>query len=537
MKKILINQHNLILLFAILLLISLNAIFIHGVLTPDYKTSIILSSIGFSIFLVSATSISRIFFISFFITILFFGSILAYFKFFFGINFSESILESTLNTNYEEASTFINYELIVWMIAFWFIPSVILIKKSNLLKIDFKRKITISLLFSLLGAMIFYTPLLFLRSTNPIVFLQHMAAVNLYPASFINTFKIYYKHNKFRGNSEKVDVFENYKFKFNNKGVKIVLVLGESARGDRFAINGYKRNVTPNLARIPNLISFTDVYSLGTYTIPGLKSIFKLHALENENTFISIFNNLGFETSWMSMQSFVNDVNTIASEVQRLMTREIILQNNNYDIKDENLLPYLQRILRDNESRNQLIILHTQGSHRTYDDRYSEEFKKYTPTCSAINERNAFKRIFNRQSCYYTVEANNSYDNSILYTDYVLSKMIDELKPYKAMFIYISDHGESLGENGIFLHSHKYETAPKEQVHIPYILWFSEKLLQQNPDIKQNLEIAKNNTHKKVDQSTVIHSILDCIEVESNLINKRKSVCSSSLDDMAMLTK
>ena len=351
MKKILINQHNLILLFAILLLISLNAIFIHSVLTPDYKTSIILSSIGFSIFLVSVTSISRIFFIPFFITILFFGSILAYFKFFFGINFSESILESTLNTNYEEASTFINYELVVWMIAFWFIPSVILIKKSNLLKIDFKRKITISLLFSLLGAMIFYTPLLFLRSTNPIVFLQHMAAVNLYPASFINTFKIYYKHNKFRGNSEKVDVFENYKFKFNNKGVKIVLVLGKSARGDRFAINGYKRNVTPKLAEVSNLVSFTDAYSLGTYTIPGLKSIFKLHALENENTFISIFNNLGFETSWMSMQSFVNDVNTIASEVQRLMTREIILQNNNYDIKDENLLPYLQRILRDNESR------------------------------------------------------------------------------------------------------------------------------------------------------------------------------------------
>ena len=531
MKKLLINKHNFILLFAILLLISLNTIFIQDALTSGYKASIILSNIGFSIFFVSVISINRIFFTIFFIIVLFFGNLLAYFKVFFGIDFNESLLESTLNTNYQEASTFIDYEVIGWMIAFWLIPALIFIRKSNLLKINFKSKIKIIFLFSLLGAMIFYTPLLFLRNTNPIVFLQHMAAVNLYPASFINTFKLYYKHNKFRGN-QKIDAFTNYKFSFNDKGIKILLVLGESARGDRFIINGYKRNLIPHLSKLSNLVSFTDAYSLGTYTIVGLKNIFKLHAMENENTFISVFNDLGFETSWISMQSFVNDVNTIASEVQELITREMILQSNNYDIKDETFLPYLKQILEGNKSKNQLIILHTQGSHRTYDDRYSEEFRKYTPTCSVINEKNTFKRIFNRQSCYFAIEANNSYDNSILYTDYVLSKFIDELKPYKAMFIYISDHGESLGENGIYLHSHQYEAAPKEQIHVPYILWFSEKLLQQNPNINQNLKMAKNNVHKKVDQSTVIHSILDCIGVKSNLIDKRKSICAATLGDI-----
>ena len=531
MKKLLINKHNLILLFAVLLLILLNAIFIQDALISGYKASVILSSIGFSIFFISVISINRIFFTIFFIIVLFFGNILAYFKVFFGIDFNESVLESTLNTNYEEASTFIHYEIIGWMIAFWLIPALIFIRKSNLLKINFKSKIKITFLSSLLGAMIFYTPLLFLRSTNPIVFLQHMAAIHLYPASFVNTFKTYYKHNKFRSNAEKINVFADYKFKFLNKGVKVVLVLGESARGDRFTINGYERETTPNLSKIPNLVSFTDAYSLGTYTITGLKSIFRLRPFENENTFISIFNNLGFETSWISMQSFVNDVNTIASESQKLITKEMVVQNSNYDVKDENLISYLQQTLNDNKSKNQLIILHTQGSHRTYDDRYSENFKKYTPTCSAINERNVWKRIFHRQSCYSLIEANNSYDNSILYTDYVLSKFINELKPYKAMFIYISDHGESLGENGTYLHSHKYETAPKEQIHIPYILWFSEKLLQQNPNVKQNLKIASNNMHKKVDQSTVIHSILDCIGVKSEMINKRKSVCAVTLGD------
>ena len=528
MQKLLANKYNLLLVFAILLLISLNIIFVQGSLTPEYKFPIILSSIGFSIFFVAVISVNRIFFTSFFIIVLFFGTLLAYFKFFFGIDFNESVLESIFNTDHEEASTFINYELLLWMIAFWLIPTFVFIQKSNLLKIDFKKKIITSFLLSLVGAMVFYTPLLLIDKGNPVVFLQHASAINLYPANFMRTLRVYYKNVKFKEmNNIKRNPFKDYKFEFNDTGVKIVLVLGESARSDRF--NNYKRNVIPNLAKIQNLISFTNAYSLGTYTIVGLKNIFKLHPLENENTFISIFNDLGFETSWISMQSFVHDINNIASEAKKLITKEIIVQNNNYDVKDENLIPYLQQTLEDNKDKNQLIILHTQGSHRTYDDRYSEDFKKYTPTCSAINETNILKRIFNRQSCYSVIEANNSYDNTILYTDYVLSKIISELKPYKSMFIYISDHGESLGENGIYLHSHKYKTAPKEQLHIPYILWFSKQLLDKNPNTKKKLEVANSNVNKKIDQSSVLYSILDCVGMQSNLIDKRKSICAVEL--------
>ena len=99
------------------------------------------------------------------------------------------------------------------------------------------------------------------------------------------------------------------------------------------------------------------------------------------------------------------------------------------------------------------------------------------------------------------------------------------------MFIYISDHGESLGENGIYLHSYAYNKAPIEQLHIPYILWFSDKLLQSDPSIKGKLEIAKKNINKKIDQSTVLYSLLDCINVQSAFIDKRKSICSKSLGE------
>ena len=113
MRKILFNRHNLILIIAISILIFLNMIFVKDILTKEYQTAIILSNIGFSIFLISVISISRIFFIPFFIIMLFIGSLLSYFQIFFGINFNESVLESTLNTDYDEAITFVDYKLIL----------------------------------------------------------------------------------------------------------------------------------------------------------------------------------------------------------------------------------------------------------------------------------------------------------------------------------------------------------------------------------------------------------------------------------------
>lgn len=528
MKKVLFSKHNLVLVMAIAILIFLNMIFIKDILTEKYQIAIILSNIGFSIFFISIISISRIFFIPFFIIMLFIGSLLSYFQIFFGINFNESVLESTLNTDYDEVTTFINYKLILWITGFWLIPSAVILLQARSLKIIFKNKCISTVLFSFIGASIFYTPMLFVKGINPIVFLQHMTAVNLYPSNFIVTLKTHFKHNKFR-KGEKKDLFGKHQFNLDEKGIKLVLVIGESARSDRFGINGYSRNTTPKLEKENNLVSFKNAYSLATYTIMGIKNIFKIHPLNHETTITSVFNKLHFKSWWISLQSFVDDINSIASEANTLITKEIILQNNNYNIKDENLVSYMNNLLAQNKSINQFIVLHTQGSHRTYDDRYPESFKKFNPTCTDVNNASIFKRIFQRNSCEYKVESSNSYDNTMLYTDHVLSEIINELKPYKAMFIYISDHGESLGENGIYLHSYEYSKAPKEQLHVPYLLWFSDNLLNSDPLIKRKLEIAKDNANKKVDQSTVLYSLLDCINVQSNFIDKEKSICSKSI--------
>jgi glucan phosphoethanolaminetransferase (alkaline phosphatase superfamily) len=223
MKKLIFNKYSAIILCASSLLILFNIIFIKDLLIPNYKMAIIMSSIGFSIFVISITFVNRIFFIPFFIILIFFGSILTYFKIFFGIRFNESLLECTLNTNYDEASTFLGYKLIGWMVVFWFAPSIILMKVAYLLKINLRERTRIVVFFCFIGSLIFYSPQLFLRDTNPIVFLQTMAAVNLYPANFITTIKTYYIHEKFKRDSKEVDAFTDYKFNFHDKGTKCQL--------------------------------------------------------------------------------------------------------------------------------------------------------------------------------------------------------------------------------------------------------------------------------------------------------------------------
>ena len=532
MKKLLFNKHNLVLLSIIIYFSFLNILFTKEIFEVNssfaYRFFVCTTNIGFSLIFIAFISINRWLLIALLIPMLFIGSLLSYFKLYLGINFNEALIESTLNTHFDEILSIINFRLIAWIILFSAIPLFFLIKNLHHLKIQFLQKIKINIICGLLGAAIFYTPTIFMKKINPVIFLK-TNVVNLYPANFFVPWSNYYRHYKIRNSEKKINAFLEHKFNFNDDDIKVVLVLGESARSDRFSINGYGRNTTPQLEQKKHLISFKDAYSLETYTIGALNSIFKLHPNKNENTLISIFKDLGFQTDWVTLQSFRSAINNIASEANNVVTKEMILQNSNSILRDDDVIPFLKKLLKKNSANNSFIILHTHGSHYTYDDRYTEDFKKFNPTCTDVNNASIFKRIFQRNFCEYKEESSNSYDNTILYTDHVLSEIINELKPYKAMFIYISDHGESLGENGIYLHSYEYSKAPKEQLHVPYLLWFSDNLLNSDPLIKRKLEIAKENANKKVDQSTVLYSLLDCINVQSNFIDKEKSICSKSL--------
>lgn len=132
--------------------------------------------------------------------------------------------------------------------------------------------------------------------------------------------------------------------------------------------------------------------------------------------------------------------------------------------RDEGMLIGLDDFIKENSHKNIFIVLHQIGNHGpAYFKRYPLTFEKFTPICntSELNECSNQKII-------------NTYDNALLYTDYFLTKTIQLLKKYdnefQTLMWYESDHGESLGENGVYLHSIPYSIAPKEQTHVPRIL-------------------------------------------------------------------
>lgn len=300
-----------------------------------------------------------------------------------------------------------------------------------------------------------------------------------------------------------------------------VLVIGETARYANFSINNYPRITSPLLSKTSNLISFKDVYSEANETRTALPILLTRATAQNfkvftkEKSIIDAFDEAGFSTYWIANQSVGNDF------IQRVVkkTKEhffVTKESDSSDNLDEKLWIYLDKVLAKNE-RRQFIVIHTMGSHYRYDNRYSKKFKKFQPDSEnsfgygLIDKRNKDKQI-------------NSYDNSILYTDYFLANTIARINKKGAVssLLYISDHGENLFENGQVLHGSVTPTI--SEVHIPLFVWTSDKYNHSFPQKKTNII---GNTNKSVTSSVVFYSLLDLANIEIRENKFQKSICSS----------
>jgi lipid A ethanolaminephosphotransferase len=151
-----------------------------------------------------------------------------------------------------------------------------------------------------------------------------------------------------------------------------------------------------------------------------------------------------------------------------------------------------------------VIVLHQMGNHGpAYYKRYPKSFEKFSPVCKS----NQLEQCTQSQ-------ITNAYDNAILYTDYFLSKVIGLLKANDEKFatamFYVSDHGESLGENGLYLHGFPYAIAPEAQKHVPAVMWFGKQY-----EIKK--EIVKRNASKAYNHDFLYHTMLGMLEVNTSI--------------------
>jgi lipid A ethanolaminephosphotransferase len=404
------------------------------------------------------------------------ASFAAYYMDQFGVIIDVVMLDNIAQTNAQEAAGLINTSFILTVILLGLIPAWLVIKytpKAKALWPELKsRLIAIGLLILLLAVVIlpftsgYFTFMREHRVTrfyaNPTYFSYSTfkyAKEVLQPTIAETSIKI---ETKVAQDAVNIDTYEHHEL--------VIMVVGETARADRFSLNGYKKETNPLLAK-ENIISFSNVSSCGTstsvsvpcmFSVYGRKDYDKQKALATENA-LEVLAKHKVEVLWRDNNSDSKGVAIrLKYEDFKTPTLNPVCDK---ECRDIGMLRGLDKYIAARKGKDILIVLHQMGNHGPeYYRRYTPEFEKFKPMCMTGQLRDCSQE-----------EIDNSYDNAILYTDYFLSEVIQFLKKYdgerETAMLYVADHGESLGENGWYLHAAPYAVAPKEQTHVPAILW------------------------------------------------------------------
>lgn len=302
-----------------------------------------------------------------------------------------------------------------------------------------------------------------------------------------------------------------------DKPALIVLVLGETARAASFGINGYQRPTTPRLER-ENIATLRNVWSCGTSTASSLPCMYSGLGREgfesrtaNAENLIDVLYRAGLAVLWIDNQSGckgvcdrVPNLNTASLQVPEFCKTgecfdEVMLQQVDRRIAE---LPVERR------SRGVVVVMHQMGSHGpAYYKRTPQSFKQFLPECQS----NALQECDRAQVV-------NTYDNTILYTDHFLSQTIQWLKTAEktsaTAMVYVSDHGESLGENNLYLHGLPYGAAPAVQKQVPWITWLSPSIERQR---SVSLRCLRAKADTRLSHDNYFHSVLGLVGVQTRV--------------------
>lgn len=289
-----------------------------------------------------------------------------------------------------------------------------------------------------------------------------------------------------------------------------VMVVGETARADHFSLNGYSRPTNPNLEKLDGLLYLTAA-ACGTSTAYSVPCMFFLRGhdsytpetADSESNVLDVLTSAGVETIWIDNNSTCKHVcDRIEYTNLRVQQDGTVRHDGEYDTE---LVEIMEQYL-DRHDSDLLIVLHTMGSHGpAYSRRYPEEFAAFTPYCHKMSPTECS-----------VPDVVSAYDNSIVYTDYVLSRLIAELarrrQDFDSFLFYASDHGESLGENGVYLHGLPTSLAPRSQTEVPMLVWLSpeyqkaHRLDISDPDVVAEQSLSHDN---------IPHTLLGLYDVDS----------------------
>lgn len=430
------------------------------------------------------------------LTVFFFiiNAVAVYFINTYNVIIDETMIGNILNTNFEESSGFFSFKLILYLIILGIIPGILLFK-VKIVKVTVRKFLITSAL-----TLVFILALVFANAANWLWIDKNSKTLGglAMPWSYSVNISLFYIH-KYQKNQKEI-LLPNAVIKDNRKSV-VVLVIGESSRRQNFSLYGYKKNTNPLLSKTEGVVHFNAVSS-ATYTTAGVKAILE-H--KNTNDLYEILPNYLYRNNvdviWRTSNWGEPPVHIKNYQNRDFLKKSCNGEQCNYD---EILLTGLKEQIQSSSKNKILIVLHTSTSHGpTYSKKYPSNFEAFKPVCNSVELAN----------CSQT-ELINAYDNTIVYTDYILSKVIEDLKQlkeYNSAMIFVSDHGESLGENNLYMHGMPLSIAPKEQFEIPFIVWTSEGF-------------KKIKSEKLLSQNYVFHSVLKFLNIESPVYDEQLNI-------------
>lgn len=463
------------------------------------------------------------------IALVFIGGFASYAVSTLGVLITSDQVQNLMQTDMAEARDTWSWHLVVWTLGMTVLPiiAILMVKlKSEPIVGQLLKKVIASVVsLAMVGGLLFVFYVDFAAIFRENRDLKGMIS----PQNMIASFASYYKKKAPKENLPLVTYGEDatmQKTDASKLPKLMVLVVGETARAENFSLNGYSKNTNPKLSK-QDIINFSQVSSCGTATAVSVPCMFSGMPREDYDEslanhregLLDIAKRAGYQVTWIDNNSGCKgtcdrvEEFKIPEPIQKKWCKDEECFD---DILIDSLKAYLATIPKD-DTRPHLVVLHQMGSHGpAYYKRVPPQYKVFKPTC----DTNAI------QGCSRD-ELLNSYDNTLLYTDYVLDSLIETLKTatqYETGLWYLSDHGESTGESGMYLHGAPYAIAPSQQTHVPMLMWFSDAWKQQ---AQKQMSCLSQQRQKKLSQDNLFPTMLSLLDVKTKVIDPKNDMLAT----------
>jgi len=463
----------------------------------------------------------------FFILLTLISSIVSYATYHYGVIFNADMLDNILQTNYGEGASYLTAAALLWVGILGVLPA-ILIARTRIIHPPYLQEVGLKLLLAIAALLLLLLiGVCYYKDYASVIRNNTQLQKMIIPTQWGSSAFGYVKKNYFSQPVQYKYIGTDAKnMNIGGVGKKnlLILVIGETARSKNFSLNGYPHD-TNQYTKKQDVIFFKQVRSCGTSTSVSLPCMFSnltrraySHVqADNQDNLLDIVQRAQVNVLWLDNDAGCKGVCKHIPTIDIKPTPGPWCDGSS--CYDQALLENLNERINALQGQDSVIVLHLIGSHGpSYFKRYPDAHRVFTPDCPRSDIQNCSQQ-----------HLINTYDNTILYTDFILNELIGVLKQqheaWNTSLLYLSDHGESFGEKGLYLHGAPYALAPDEQIDIPWLAWFSDSFAgSKSIDLTCLKDKAAN---ARFSHDNLFHSVLGLLDIQTREYQKNLDIFNS----------